>query len=148
MDNLGPGPCPRCHKEAKPLFNTYYCDCDEVTEKITKSNVDEDEDYSPNPYTLPSNYSTNLSIGQSIPMKTQVVINGVQMTHWLECTLCAGPVLYIDHDPLTRPGELISEANGYHQYNYVVVNGSAIVCDSCGKMVSIHNFQQRYLHKY
>jgi len=150
MDNLGPGPCPRCHKEAKPLFNTYYCDCDEVTEKITKSNVDEDEDYSPNPYTLPSNYSTNLSIGQSIPMKTQVVINGVQMTHWLECDNCHGAAFYLDRDPKTiiSMDNFLSRKEGVFQFHYFVLDLKHPLCDSCHSPLWSDNFDPDHLHKY
>lgn len=148
MDNLEPGLCPRCHNQTKPLFTSHYCDCDEVTEKIKKNDVKDDEDYSPNPYVLPSPYSANLSIGQSTPMRTAVVINGVQMTHWLECEMCSHPALYMDHDPTLYPGEVISKANGYYQNNYSLTNGSRVYCDFCNRPLHSRNFRLSLLHKY
>jgi len=148
MNNLPPGPCPNCGKAAKPLFNSYYCDCDEVTEKIKKSDVEDDEGCLPNPYALPPNYSANLSIGQPTPMRTAVVINGVQMTHWLECEICSHPALYMDHDPTLYPGEVISKANGYYQNNYSLTSWSRVYCDFCNRPLHSRNFRLSLLHKY
>lgn len=122
-NDAAPGKCVFCRQDKKPSFTEYYCDCDEVTEKIKKVDVEDDkEDYSPNPYLLPSNYSANLSSGLSVPMRTQVIIDGVQMTHWLECMQCHSPAMYVDHDPLSRPGENICGGNGYFQLTLVPIS--------------------------
>ena len=151
MDNLGPGPCPRCHKEAKPLFNTYYCDCDEVTEKIKKSDVEDDEDYNPNPYALSSNYSANLSVGQPTPMKAPAVIHGVLMKYWFECPLCAKPAFYLDREEkdIHPQSQWVFPTEGVHQMNYPSLNLNVPACDSCNQEFTIPSYPiTPYLHKY
>ena len=151
MDNLGPGPCPRCHKDAKPLFNTYYCDCDEVTEKIKKVETDDDkDDYNPNPYLLPSNYSTNLGIGLSVPMRTQVIIKGVQMKYWFECPLCAKPAFYLDRDEkdIHPRSPWAFPTDGVYLMNYPSLNLNMPACDSCMQEFSVSYPITPYLHKY
>jgi hypothetical protein len=151
MDNLGPGPCPRCHKDAKPLFNTYYCDCDEVTEKIKKSDIEDDEDYSPNPYTLPSNYSTNLSVGLSLSGATVApIINGVQMKYWFECPLCAKPAFYLDRDEksIHANGLYAYTRDGIYQMNYSRLNLNSPLCDSCHNQFKVGYPNAHLIHKY
>lgn len=143
MDNLGPGPCPRCHKDAKPLFNTYYCDCDEVTD-------DDKEDYSPNPYLLPSNYSANLNVGCISPAQNIPVIQGVQMKYWFECPLCAKPAFYLDRDEkdIHPRSPWVFPTDGVYLMNYPSLNLNVPTCDSCRQEFSVSYSITPYLHKY
>ena len=151
MDNLGPGPCPRCHKDAKPLFNTYYCDCDEVTEKIKKVETEDDkDDYNPNPYLLPSNYSANLSVGCISPAQNIPVIQGVQMKYWFECPLCAKPAFYLDRaeKDIHTNGQFAYTTDGVYQMNYYRLDLHNPICDSCNQKFKVSYPISYPIHKY
>lgn len=140
MDNLPPGPCPNCGKAAKPLFNSYYCDCDEVTEKIKKVETDDDK----------VDYSANLSVGYNSPAQNIPVIQGVQMKYWFECPLCAKPAFYLDRDEkdIHPRSPWVFPTDGVYQMNYPSLNLNVPACDSCMQEFSVSYLITPHLHKY
>jgi hypothetical protein len=151
VNNLEPGLCPRCHNKTKPLFTSHYCDCDEVTEKIKKVETDDDkDDYNPNHYLLPSNYSTNLGISHVSSQRKFVRIKGIEMTHWWECDHCHQEAFYFDRDPSTivMNSRYVSRLDGLFQINHLIFDHQNPLCDSCRLPLSGRNFSLDHLHKY
>lgn len=142
MNNLPPGPCPTCGQETKPLFNTYYCDCDRATEKTKIIDIENDTE----------DYNANLRVGgdPSIMPPTPPIIHGVQMKYWFKCPLCQNPAFYLDREAkdIHPRSQWAFPPDGVYQRNYPSLNLAVPACDSCNQEMPITHPLSTYLYKY
>ena len=145
MDNLPPGPCPNCGKAAKPLFNSYYCDCDKEAQP-TKC-IHGKPQYEG---ALPTCEDCRVDFYPTTPSSAKIIVNGVQMTHWWECDHCHQEAFYFDRDPSTivMNSRYVSRRDGLFQINHFIFDHQNPLCDSCGLPLSGRNFSLDHLHKY